>query len=83
MSDNSKFIFGTCVSNRSEFEYKHGDKVFSPIGFAEIVENNDGAITVLAARPSTDETETFYKSEIEHVSVKEWPHYYDWSGDHR
>ena len=75
MDDNSKYVFGTCVSKRAQFEYKPEDKVFSPIGFAEVVNCGDNSITVAASAPNRYEMETYDESQIEHVSVEEWPYF--------
>lgn len=76
MSDDSKFVFGTCVSERANFEFKKGDAVFSPIGFAEIVKVNDNdTVRLKSANPSLYLGITIDTDYIEHVTVEEWPYY--------
>ena len=76
MTDESKYIFGTCVSKRATFEYKYKDYVFTPMGFATVESvRDDGRVTCVAADPDVYELNTYSTEEIEHVSATEWPYY--------
>lgn len=74
-SSDSKFVFGTCVSERATFEIKKGDKLFSPIGFVEVDQVDGDDVRCRAVSPFYDDVATFDKDEVEHVSVNEWPNY--------